>query len=76
MAKRGDYTKDTSHITRRMHVVKNGEKCKMNKIDWCEEGLKLADIATNHFGENDLNPRMKYIMVKLDNRDGTLVKYG
>ena len=24
--------------------------------------MKLADIATKNIGENDLNPRMKYIM--------------
>ena len=39
----------------------------MRKIDWCEGGLKLADIITKNVGENDLNPRMKYIMVRLDN---------
>ena len=39
----------------------------MQKIDWCEGGLQLADIATKNFGENDLTPRMKYIMVVLDN---------
>ena len=38
----------------------------MQKIYWCEGGLKFADIATNNFGENDLNPRMEYIMVRLD----------
>ena len=39
----------------------------MRKIDWCEGGLQLADIATNNFGEPDLTPRMKYIMVRLYN---------
>ena len=39
----------------------------MHKIDWCEGGLKLAEIATKNVGENDLTPRMKYIMVILDN---------
>ena len=39
----------------------------MHKIDWCKGGLKLADIATNIVGESDLNPRMEYIMVRLDN---------
>ena len=33
----------------------------------CEGGMQLADIATNNVGEHDLNPRMKYIMVRLDN---------
>ena len=48
----------------------------MHKIDWCEVGLKLADIATKNVGEPDLTPKMKYIMVKLDNWDRTLVQEG
>ena len=36
-------------------------------IDWFEGGLKLADIAYNNVGDHDLTPRMKYIMVNLDN---------
>ena len=39
----------------------------MHKIDWCEGGLQLTEIATKNVGENGLNPRMKYIMVRLDN---------
>ena len=39
----------------------------MHNIDWCEGGLQLADITTKNFGENDLTPRMKYIMVSIDN---------
>ena len=39
----------------------------MHKIDWCEGGLKLADIDTKNVGETDLTPGMKYIMVRLDN---------
>ena len=34
-------TNHTRHITRRVHSVRNGEKCKMHKIDWCEGGLQL-----------------------------------
>ena len=48
MAKNGKYTKHTRHIARRIHFVRNGEKCKMHKIDWCEGGLKLADIGTKN----------------------------
>ena len=33
MAKNGKDTKHTRHIARRMHFVRNGEKCKMHKID-------------------------------------------
>ena len=70
----GKDTKHTRHITRRMNFVSNGEKFKMHKIDWCEGGLKLADIDTNNVGEHILTPRMKYIMVRLDNWDIALVQ--
>ena len=36
MAKNGKDTKHTRQIARRMHFVRNREKCKMHKIDWCE----------------------------------------
>ena len=67
MAKNGKDIKNTRHISRIMHFLRNGEKCKMQKIDWCEGGLQLADIFTNNVSEPDLPPRMKYIMVRLEN---------
>ena len=67
MAKNVNDTKHTRHIARRMHFVRNGEKCKMHQIDWCEGGLQLADIGTNNVSEPDLTPRMKYIMARLEN---------
>ena len=67
-------TKHTRHISRRIHVVRNGEKCKMHKIDWCEGGLQLADIGTNNVGKPVLTPRMKYILVRLEEWDRTLVQ--
>ena len=67
MAKNGKDNKHTRHIARRMHFVKNGEKCKMQKIDWCEGDLQLADIGTKNVSEPDLTPRIKYIMVRLEN---------
>ena len=67
MAKNGKDVKHSRHIARIMHFVSNREKCKMHKIDWCEAGLQLVDIATKNVGEHDLTPRMKYIMVLLDN---------
>ena len=67
MSKNGRDTKHTRHIARRMHSVSNGEKCKMQKIDWCEGGLQLEDIGTNNVSEPDQTPRMKYIMVRLEN---------
>ena len=36
----------------------------------------MADIATSNNGENDLNPKMKYIRVRFDNWERTLVKEG
>ena len=39
----------------------------MHKIDWCEGGLKLADIANRNVGEHNLTPRMKYMMVRFYN---------
>ena len=67
MAKNGKYTKHTRHIARRIHFLRNGEKCKMQKIDWCEGGLQLSDISTNNVIEPDITPRMKYIMVRPEN---------
>ena len=67
MAKNGKNTKHTRHMVRRMHFVRNGEKCKMHKIDWCEGGLQLAEISTKNVSEPDLTPRIKYIMVRLEN---------
>ena len=64
MAKNGKDTKHTRHISRRTHFVRNGEKCKMHKIDWCERGLQLEDIGTKNVSEPDITPRMKYIMVR------------
>ena len=67
MANNSKDTKHTIHIARRMHFVRNGEKCNMHKIDWCGGRLQLAEIATNNVGKHDLRPKMKYIMVRLDN---------
>ena len=67
MADNGKETKHTRHITGRVNFVINGENWKMNKVDWCEVGLQLADNATKNAGEHDLTPRIKYIMLILDN---------
>ena len=67
MAKNEKDTKHTRHIARIMHFVRNVEKCNMHKIDGCEGGLQLADIGTKNVSEPDLTPRMKYMMVRLDN---------
>ena len=67
MANNGKDTKHTRHIARRINSVGNGEKRKTHKIDWCEGGLQLAGIVTKNVSEPDLTPRMKYIMVRLEN---------
>ena len=56
----------TRQISRRVHFVRNGDNFKMYKIERCEGGMQLSNIATKNFGETDLNPRMKYIMVRLN----------
>ena len=72
--KNGKDTNSTSHVYRRVHFKKNGEDFKTHKIDWCEGGLQLSEIATNNVGENDLNTRMKYIMIRLKKLERTLVQ--
>ena len=67
MANNGKDTKHTRHIARRIHLVRNGEKCKMHKIDWCKGGLQLEEIGTKNVSEPDPTPRMKYIMVRHEN---------
>ena len=67
MDKNGKDTKHTIQISRRLNFVRNGEKCNMQKIYWCEGGLQFADNDTKNVGELDLTPRMKYIMERLNN---------
>ena len=67
MANNDKDKKHTRNIATRIHFLRNGEKFNMHKIDWCEGGLKLEDIGTNNVSEPDLTPRMKYIMVRLEN---------
>ena len=76
MAKNSKDTNHTIHISRRMHFVRNGEKCKMQKIDWCEGGLQLVDIGTKNVIEPYLTPRMKYIMLNLKTETEHLYKSG
>ena len=59
MAKNGKDTKHTRHIARRIHFVRNGEKCKIHKIYLREGGMKLVYIGTKNLSAPDLKPRMK-----------------
>ena len=72
--KNGKDTKHTRHTARRIHFVRNGEKCKIHKIDWSEGGLQLPEISTKNIGEPDLTPRMKYATEIIENGDRTLVQ--
>ena len=67
MSNNGKYTKNNRNISRRVHFLRNGDKCKLHKIGWFEGGLQLVDIAYKNVRYNDLIPRIKYIMVRLDN---------
>ena len=67
MAKNGKEIKHTRHIERIMHFVRNGKKSKMHKIAWCDVVLQFAVIATKNVSEHGLTPRMKYVMVRLNN---------
>ena len=54
--------------------LRNGERCKMHRIYWCKGGRQLAEIGTKNVGEPDLVPRMRYIMVRLEKCDITLIQ--
>ena len=41
----------------------------MKKIGWCDGCLQLEYIATKNFGEDGLTPRIKHIMIIIDNRE-------
>ena len=76
MANNGKDTKHTRHIYRRLNLVRNSEDYKINKIDWYEGGMQLEEISTKNVGEKNLNPRMNYIMVRLENWHRTLAHEG
>ena len=67
MAKNDKDTKHTRHIARRINFVSNGEIFNIHKNDRCEVGVQSEDISAKNVSENYLTPRMKYIMVGLDN---------
>ena len=67
MAKNVKDNKHNIHIATRINFVRNGEKCKMHKIDWCEGGLQLSDVDIKNIGEPNIKLNMKYIMVISDN---------
>ena len=48
----------------------------IHKIDWCEGGMQLVDMANTNVGDHELTPIMKYIMVRLENWDITTLQEG
>ena len=66
MANNGKDTKHTSHISRRVYFLINGEECNHQNTVWCEGVLQLADIGTNSVMEDDLNPWLGYARVRLE----------
>ena len=67
MSKNVKDTKHTRNISRRMLFVINDEDCNMHKTVWCKGGLKLAYNGTKNVRGDQLNPRLGYSMVRLDN---------
>ena len=63
--------KPTRHITRSyeliINFIRDCEECNLHKKVWRGGGLKLSDIGTKHVREDELNPRLGYAMVRLDN---------
>ena len=50
-----------------MHFLRNGEECNFNKTLWYEGGLIIEYIGTTNVREEELNPRLVYDIVRLDN---------
>ena len=66
MVNNGKDTKHTRHITRGMYFVRNCEECNFHKAVWFEGSLQLAEIGTKNAREDELNPGLRYAMVRLD----------
>ena len=52
MATNGKDTEHTINLSRRMHLVRNGEECSFHKTVWCEGGMQLTDIGTKNVRED------------------------
>ena len=66
MSKNGKDSKQTRHIARRMHFVRNGEAEGYHRTTWIEGDMQLADIGTKNVRPDELQPRLSYLMVKVD----------
>ena len=67
MSKNNKDTKHIRHISRRIQFVINDKECNFHKTVWCEGCLQLSYTGTNNGREDELNPRLGYDMVRLDN---------
>ena len=54
-----------------MNLVRNGKQYNFHKTVWCEVGMKLADIGTENIREDQLNTRLGYNMLILENWQNT-----
>ena len=67
MAKNGKDTKQTRHISRRIHFARNGEERILQMTVWCEGGMQPVYTGTNTRREDEFNHGLKYLVVILDN---------
>ena len=58
-------TKHTRHIARRFHYVREGEQQGRFKIQYIDNSLQFSDIGTKNTTIDDLESRMKFLMVKV-----------
>ena len=54
-----------------MHLVRDSEKCNLHRKVWYEGGFQLSYIGTRNVRKDELNPRLWYAMLRLDNRQNT-----
>ena len=60
-------TKHTRYIYRRMRFLRNSKELNFHQRVWCERGVQLAYIRTNNGRGAELNHRLGYSMVILEN---------
>ena len=50
-----------------MHVMRNGEECNVHKTVLCKGGLQWGDFLAKNVIKGELNPRLRYALVRLEN---------
>ena len=71
MANNCKYIKHTIHIHIIIHLERNCEEFNFHKTVWFEGGKQLAYIGTKNLSRDELDPRLWYAMVILDNWQNT-----